>query len=156
MQTVETPAAAAQATHAAAPVPAPVPVEERRASLDSFVAGDDSLDGDNLSDAVSPRTKSTEVMPSAVTEATTAAQEDRPLSPNSEEPGPSRSKSVLVATDQWAARKAHLKNTLALSPRMGSPAPEQSPFADPMPLLDDQLGSFSPMDLNFDQHVAKD
>ncbi|CCG82613.1 protein of unknown function [Taphrina deformans PYCC 5710] len=131
-----------------------------RVSLDSFIAGDDSFGEDDRSVAA---TSAAQAKPEAVVplpetepkaESSTKVAGTSPEITNSL---PLRSKSVQEASDNWAARKAHLKNTLALqgSSKPTSPAVEQSPFADPAPSIQHEIATLSPMDLNFSQGHAE-
>ncbi|ORY79051.1 hypothetical protein BCR37DRAFT_388651 [Protomyces lactucae-debilis] len=95
-----------------------------------------------------------------------APAENESLAPT--ENGPVRTKSVAAATDNWAARKEHLKKTLASSQHSttpkASPAQQQDPFGDhhatppaikTSPALQD-TPVLSPMDFSFATQLGED
>lgn len=138
----------------------PQPVEARRTSVNSFVVGDDSFEAETIehlpsqhnTDALSPRTLDPSHFDHSVL--ATGESSESPAAEAADESAdqdgqPGRSKSIMVASDNWAARKAQLKNNLALRSNPTSPSADQGPFADPAPMLDNEFAALSPMNLEF-------
>lgn len=134
---------------------------ERRNSAESFLAGDDSFESKRSLAAANAaeheaNNLSSETRPTIVEPTVDESPHVSPKTLSNEIEHPMRTKSVLAATDDWAARKAHLKNTLALHSNPVSPMTEQSPFADPAPTLDHEIAAMSPMMMDFEHKSGEE
>jgi hypothetical protein len=157
-------AAAAAAAAGSAAVLAPPPArrsshDSKRMSASSFAVGDDSFEESvpavaeraespnepfkkhdsaelpSRSQSVSKALEETaEAAPAAAPVVSADVAVPAQLQATQAENGPLRTKSVAAATDNWAARKEHLKKTLASSQHSASPkaspAQAQDPFTD--------------------------